>query len=94
MLIENIDEWNRIVREDSGFIYNDFGTQFPGDSPTWNTRDFNKLHHVSCYHVKGMTHITDGKPTKHFFKTKREAIDWLKKNRSEEGYTFCKHCKP
>jgi hypothetical protein len=94
MLIENIDNWNRIIQEGRGFIYNDFGTQFPGDSPTWNTRDNNKLHHVSCFHVKKMTHITEGKLTKHFFKTKREAIDWLKENRSEEGYSFCTYCKP
>lgn len=92
MLIKNIDEWNKIIQEDSGFIFNDFGTQFPGDSPTWNTQKNNKFHVTSCCHVKRMTYITDGKLTKHFFKTKKEAINWLKKNRSKQGYTFCNHC--
>ena len=94
MLIKNRDTWNRIARQGEGFIYNDFGTQFPGDSPTWNTRDFNKLHSASCSQVKRMTHITEGKLTKHFFKSRKEAVDWLEKNRKKQGYTFCTFCNP
>jgi len=36
--------WDGIKHEGIGYIYNDFGTQFPGSSATWNTTDFNKLH--------------------------------------------------
>jgi len=94
LLVKNRDEWNSLVSEGIGFIYNDFGTQFPGDSPTWNTTNFNKLHRVSCLHVKRMTHITNGKLTKHHFKSRKEAIDWLNANRKNEGYTLCKYCTP
>jgi hypothetical protein len=94
MLIENIDAWHRIVRQGDGYIYNDFGTQFPGDSPTWNTRDFNKLHRTSCSQVKKMTYTSEEKLTKHFFSTREEALEWLEKNRKEDGYTLCSYCNP
>jgi len=94
MLVEDFDTWNRIIRQGEGYIYNDFGTQFPGDSPTWNTRDFNKLHRTSCSQVRRMTHVTEGKLTKHFFQTRKEAIDWLQANRKEQGYTLCSYCNP
>lgn len=94
MLVENIDTWNRLVREGEGYIYNDFGTQFPGDSPTWKTSDFNVLHRSSCSRVKRMTYETEGKLTKHFFQSRKEAVDWLEKNRKEQGYTFCSYCNP
>jgi len=94
MLIENLEAWNRIVRSGKGYIYNDFGTQFPGDSPTWNTRTFNKLHQCSCSQVKKMTYTTEGKVTKYFFNSLREAEQWLEKNRKIEGYTYCVMCKP
>ena len=92
--MKEIDSWNSIVREGEGYIYNDFGTQFPGDSPTFNTRDNNKLHRASCRHVNGMTYVTDGKLTKHFLQSRKEAIDWLETNRKEQGYTFCTKCTP
>ena len=88
MLIKNIDAWNKLVHQGEVFIYNDFGTQFPGDSPTWNTRDFNKLHHASCSQVKRIAHITEGKLTKHFFKSRKEAIDWLEKNKKNKVILF------
>lgn len=94
MLIREMDTWIKIVRQGEGYIYNDFGTQFLGNSPTWNTRDFNKLHRASCSQTKKMTYVTEGKLTKHFFRTKEEAIDWLKKERKEEGYTICSYCRP
>ena len=94
LLVDNIDAWNMIVRRGEGYIYNDFGTHFPGDSPTWNTRDFNKLHRASCYSVKMMTHVTETEFTKHFFVTKTGALNWLQSNRKEQGYTFCKNCRP
>jgi len=94
MLVKDLDTWNRIIRQAEGYIYNDFGTQFPGNSPTWNTRDFNKLHRVSCVHVKRMTYVTDGKLTKHFFQSLKEAIDWLETKRIEKGYTLCSFCNP
>jgi len=94
MLVSNRDAWNRIVRESEGYIFNDFGTQFPGDSPSWNTRDFNKLHRASCSQVKRMTHVTEGRLTKHFFRSRKEAIEWLEKNRKDEGYTLCLYCNP
>jgi hypothetical protein len=94
MLIKTLSEWNRIIHEGTGFIFNDFGTQFPGKSPTWNTKDFNKLHSGSCSYVKTMTYTSNGKLTKHFFESKHEAIEWLKKNRKREQYSFCTHCKP
>jgi len=94
MLVKNLDTWDRIVREGEGFIYNDFGTQFPGDSPTFNTRDNNKLHRASCSRVKLMTYITEGKLTKYFFKSRKEAVDWLETNRKEQGYTLCPYCNP
>lgn len=92
--IKNSDVWNRALSEGEGYIYNDFGTQFPGDSPTWNTTDFNKLHRISCPHVRRMKYVTEGKFTKYYFKTKNEAIEWLNSNRKIEGYTLCKFCNP
>jgi len=94
MLVKDSDTWKRIIREGEGYIYNDFGTQFPGDSPTWNTADFNILHRTSCTQVKRMTHLTEGKPTKHFFQSRKEAIDWLETNRRKEGHTLCTYCNP
>ena len=94
MLIKDVDAWSKIIRQGKGFIYNDFGTQFPGNSPTWNTRDFNKLHRANCSQVRKMTFITEGKLTKHFFKTRKEASEWLGENRQEQGYTFCSYCNP
>ena len=94
MLVTDIDTWKRIIRNGEGLIYNDFGTKFPGNSPTWNTRDFNKLHHTYCPRVKKMTITTEGKLTKHFFQSKKEALDWFEANRKEQGYTLCRYCKP
>ena len=94
MLIKDKTTWNKILEDRKGFVYNDFGTQFPGDSLTWNTTDFNKLHRASCSQVKRMTYITNGKFTKYHFNTKQEAINWLMENRENEGYTFCKFCNP
>lgn len=94
MLIQDKITWNKIVKRKKGFIFNDFGTQFPGNSPTWNTIDFNKLHRASCSQVKKMTYITNEKFTKYFFNSKKETIDWLRTNRKNEGYTFCKFCNP
>lgn len=94
MLVKNIDIWKRIIRQGEGYNYNDFGTQFPGDSPTWNTSDFNKLHRASCPHVKMMTYVTEKKLTKHFFQSRTEAIGWLETNRKEQGYTLCSYCNP
>ena len=94
MLVKDIETWNRIVRKREGYIYNDFGTQFPGDSPTYNTRNNNKLHRTSCSEVKKMTYVTEGKLTKHFFQSRREAVDWLEANRKKQGYTFCTKCNP
>ena len=94
MLVKDDVTWNMIIQRGEGYIYNDFGTHFPGDSPTWNTRDFNKLHRASCYSVKVMTHVTEAEFTKHFFVTKIGALNWLQSNRKEQGYTFCKNCRP
>ena len=94
LLVRDRMTWERIIQQGEGYIYNDFGTQFPGNSPTWNTKDFNKLHRASCPQVRKMTYVTEEKLTKHFFKTKQEAIDWLKENRKEDGYTFCHYCNP
>ena len=81
--------WNRIIQRGEGFIYNDFGTQF-----RWELPDFNKLHKASCRSVRRMTYVSEGKLTKCFFKTREEAIDWLEKNRKEDGYSLCKICCP
>ena len=94
MLVKCIDDWNRIVHEGEGYIYNDFGKQFPGDSPTWKTSEFNVLHRASCSQVKRMTYIAEGKLTKHFFQSRKEAINWLEMNRKEQGYTLCSYCNP
>jgi len=94
MLVEDIDTWNKIIRKSQGCIYNDFGKQFPGDSTTWKTSDFNVLHRASCSQVKRMTHKTEGKLTKHFFKSLEEAISWLETNRKQQGYTLCSFCNP
>jgi hypothetical protein len=94
MLVRDSNTWEKIIREGEGYIYNDFGTQFPGDTPTWNTRDFNKLHCTSCPQVKRMTYITEGKLTKYFFESREEAAELLEKNRKEQGYTFCAYCNP
>ena len=94
MLVKDIDTWSEIIHQGEGFVYNDFGTQFPGNSPTWNTRDFNKLHRADCPQIKKMAYATQGKLTKHFFKSRREAIEWLEKNRREQGYTLCVYCNP
>jgi hypothetical protein len=94
MLVKDSDTWKKIIRQGEGYIYNDFGTQFPGDSPTWNTANFNKLHRASCGQVKRMTHITRDRFTKHFFESREEAISWLERNRKDLGYTFCQFCNP
>jgi len=72
-----------------GFIYNDFG-----QATGWNEEENNKLHRASCSQVKRMTYVTEGKLTKHFFQSRKEAIDWLETNRKEQGYTFCTYCNP
>ena len=41
-----------------------------------------------------MKYATEGKLTKHFFKSRKEAVDWLEKNRKEQGYTLCFYCNP
>ena len=92
--MKDIDTWKKIILQGEGYIYNDFGTQFPGDSPTWNSRDFNKLHRASCSQVKKMTYVTEGKFTNHFFKSRTEAVDWLEANRKKQGYTLCSYCNP
>lgn len=89
MLVEDEGTWNGIIQRGEGFIYNDFGTQF-----RWDLPDFNKLHKASCRWVRTMTHISEGKLIKYFFKTKKEAIDWLEKNRKEDGYVLCITCSP
>jgi hypothetical protein len=94
MLIKDIDTWKGIVNQRDGYVYNDFGTQFPGDSSTWNTRDFNKLHRASCSQVKRMTYVTQEKLTKHFFFTRKEAMEWLEANRKKLGYSLCTYCNP
>jgi hypothetical protein len=94
MLVAEADTWNRIIRQGEGYIYNDFGTQFPGESPTWKTSDFNVLHRASCSHIRRMTYSTEGKLTKHFFESRRKAIEWLETNRREHGYSLCSYCNP
>ena len=89
MLIKDDSTWNRIIQRGKGFVYNDFGTQF-----RWDLPDFNKLHKTSCRSVRRMTYVREGKLTKYFFKTREEAIDWLEKNRKEDGYSLCKICCP
>jgi hypothetical protein len=94
MLIKDKESWNKIVKESNGFIFNDFGTHFLGNSPSWNTKENNKLHKSSCPHAKRMTYKDKNGPNKYFFNSKQEAIEWLNQNRKNEGYTLCKVCKP
>jgi hypothetical protein len=94
MLVEDRKTWLQIVKEGKGNIYNDFGTHFPGNSPSWNTKESNKLHKSSCPHIKRMTYKDQRGPNKYFFNSKQEAIEWLNQNRQNEGYTLCKSCKP
>ena len=94
MLVKDAATWNKIIWGGKGYVYNDFGTQFPGNSPTWNTRKHNKLHRASCSRVARMTLFTEGKFTKHYFQSRKEAIDWLETNRKEQGYTLCWYCDP
>ena len=94
MLITDSKTWQKVKNTPSGYIYNDFGTKFPGDSSTWNTSEFNKLHKVGCRVIDKMTFSTEEKDTKHFFETRREAIDWLVTNRQKDGYSLCGICKP
>lgn len=89
MLLKDKDSWKKIIQSGEGFIYNDFGTQ-----SEWNPPIFNKLHKASCSRVSQMTYISDGKLTKHFFKSLKESIDWLEKNRKTDGYSLCKYCCP
>jgi hypothetical protein len=94
LLVRDKETWTQVVKEGRGFIYNDFGSHFPGNSLSWNTRDNNKLHKASCPYIKTMTWKDENGPNKYFFNSKPEAIDWLKKNRASEGYSFCQICKP
>lgn len=94
MRIEDGDMWEEVKNSGTGFIYNDFGSQFPGNHPNWNTTSFNKLHRARCKYVKDMTFETNGKGTKHHFKTRNEALIWLRSNRSTAGYTLCNQCTP
>jgi Tat protein secretion system quality control protein TatD with DNase activity len=94
MLVRDSEVWKKVVKEGKGFIYNDFGTHFPGNSPSWNTKENNKLHKASCPHIKRMAYISENGLNKYFFNSKQEVIDWLNKNRASEGYSLCKTCKP
>jgi hypothetical protein len=93
MQIGDSRTWKQVKANPEGYIYNDFGTQFPGDSTTWKTSNFNKLHKVDCREVERMTFETDGKSTKYFFDKKSEALDWLRANR-QGNFTYCVKCKP
>ena len=94
MLIRDRQTWVQTVKEGVGFIYNDFGTHFPGNSPSWNTKENNKLHKAACPHIKRMSYNSENGPNKYFFGSKKEAIQWLNQNRKNEGYTLCKVCAP
>ncbi len=89
-----MDTWSRIIASGNGYIYNDFGTQFPGKSPSWNTKANNKLHKVNCPHIKRMKIDCEKGNNKYFFAFRENAIDWLNANRKNEGYTFCLTCNP
>jgi len=93
MLVKDEETWDKIVAGKEGYIYNDFGTQFPGNATSWNTKNNNKLHKAACRHIKPMTYESDGKVNKHFFNSRIEAIQWLEANR-EQAYTLCNDCKP
>jgi len=89
MLVKDDVTWNRIIQRGKGVIYNDFGTHFNVELPK-----FNRLHKASCRSVRRMTFVSQGKLTKFFFNTREEAIDWLEKNRKEDGYVLCNICSP
>ncbi len=88
MLITDAKTWNIIIANKEGYIFNDFGTQFPGSAPNWNTKNNNKLHKTSCLSIKQMSYQSDGKNNKHHFSSKPEAIEWLNANR-RDCYTIC-----
>ena len=94
MLIKDTKTWNEIVKEGKGYIYNDFGSQFPGDSRTWDTKANNKLHKANCRHLKRMTIESEVGANKHFFTSLEKAVEWLNANRKSHGYSLCKVCKP
>jgi hypothetical protein len=58
MLIIDNKTWQKAKNSPSGYIYNDFGSRFLGNSPTWNTPDFNKLHKLGCRVIDKMTFST------------------------------------
>ena len=94
MLIMDPQTWGKIIAKRQGYIYNDFGTQFPGKTQSWNTVGNNKLHTANCPCIKRMTYKSDEKENKYYFASKEEALRWLNKNRKGIGYSDCSICKP
>jgi len=85
MKISSSEELQNIIQVKSGFIYNDFGT-----ISKWDIRNNNKLHKADCYHLRQMTYTSFS--WTYYFDTIGEAAQWLKNNRSEEGFVYCKTC--
>lgn len=78
-------ELERLHSAGKGFIYNDFSRRSPSG------KNYNVLHSASC----GWMARSNVNVPKIFFKTLDEAIEWLRKNRGEEGRNWkrCGTCR-
>lgn len=85
MKIASSIELHNILKIRKGFIYNDFGT-----ISKWDIKNNNKLHKADCYQLKQMTSTSFS--WAYYFNTLEEAVQWLKHNRKEEGFVYCKTC--
>ena len=77
--IQNETELYDLNSSSTGYIYNDFGFV-----QQWDEKQGDKLHKAGCGYVKKMTVNND----KYFFKTYKDAKNWLDKNRPDL-YTEC-----
>ncbi len=89
-------ELDSIFTNRIGFVYNDYNPTAKNGSG----RDVNKLHkaHTGCMDPENPNRLLvegeDAKYAKYFFDTFIEAITWLKKERTEAGFSRCKICFP
>ncbi len=90
--ISNNEELKKIHEKAHGFVFNDY-TPYSKYG-----KQYNKLHKANstCMDPSNPNRLKvdgiDKKHAKYFFDNYDEAIEWLKKNRSEVGYSNCGLC--
>lgn len=85
MKINNYEKLKNHLRIGDGIIYNDFGSY-----NKWNHEEYNKVHKANCPYLKMMTQ--GSVEWTYWFNSLEDAKLWLKKNRENDGYSYCKSC--